>query len=480
MILFRRLLMVNALRLFDLVTASACLGVAGAAVRYRERRFSLEGLLSISLNIRQIALFVATVAGAHLLLTIHGGYRSRRLSRWWHEAADVIRAAAGTAALLYLLGTASHEPVVDAWFALAYFISLATATLLGRILLHAVLARVRLHGRNLRQAVIVGTNRRALAFARQIEGRPEWGYRLVGFVDDRDWDSNGEFDRSGYPLISDLAGFSTVLRRQVVDAVVVFLPLKSHYRDGQEIVRGCQEQGVCVEFPSTLFDFKNSHATAAEVASETILSFSTGAMRGWPVLVKRVLDIILSACFLALLSPLLLSVALLISVTSGPPVLFVQERLGLNKRRFRIYKFRTMVVNAERRMREIEHLNEASGPVFKIRKDPRITRLGAFLRKTSIDELPQLLNVLKGDLSLVGPRPLPVRDYEGFERDWHRRRFSVRPGITCLWQIGGRSNVSFDKWMELDVEYIDNWSIWLDLKILAKTIPAVLKGTGAA
>jgi lipopolysaccharide/colanic/teichoic acid biosynthesis glycosyltransferase len=161
-------------------------------------------------------------------------------------------------------------------------------------------------------------------------------------------------------------------------------------------------------------------------------------------------------------------------------VFFIQERVGLNKRRFRLYKFRTMVADAEERRREIEHLNEASGPVFKIRNDPRCTPVGKFLRKTSIDELPQLFNVLKGDMSLVGPRPLPVRDYQGFDQDWQRRRFSVRPGITCLWQINGRSSTPFEKWMELDMEYIDRWSLGLDFKILAKTIPAVLKGAGAA
>ena len=159
---------------------------------------------------------------------------------------------------------------------------------------------------------------------------------------------------------------------------------------------------------------------------------------------------------------------------------FSQERVGLNKRRFRMFKFRTMVAGAERMQKELEARNEADGPVFKIKDDPRITRVGRFLRKFSIDELPQLFNVLVGDMSLVGPRPLPVRDYNGFDQDRQRRRFSVRPGLTCLWQINGRSGISFEHWMDLDMQYIDHWSLWLDLKILLKTIPAVIRGTGAA
>ena len=196
-------------------------------------------------------------------------------------------------------------------------------------------------------------------------------------------------------------------------------------------------------------------------------------------LLQAHLDIVASLVAILMLAPLFLVAGFLVKLTSQGPVFFVQERVGLNKRRFRLYKFRTMVADAEQWQREIEHLNEASGPVFKIKNDPRLTHVGKFLRKTSIDELPQLFNVLKGDMSLVGPRPLPLRDYERFDQDWQRRRFSVRPGITCLWQISGRSSIPFEKWMELDMEYIDHWSLGLDFKILAKTIPAVLKGAGA-
>jgi exopolysaccharide biosynthesis polyprenyl glycosylphosphotransferase len=207
---------------------------------------------------------------------------------------------------------------------------------------------------------------------------------------------------------------------------------------------------------------------------------SSHPSEGWPNVVKRVMDVVISAVALIILAPLFLITAIVIRWDSQGPVFFVQERVGLNKRRFRLYKLRTMMADAEEKQREIEHLNEASGAVFKIRDDPRLTPVGKFLRKASIDELPQLFNVLKGDMSLVGPRPLPVRDYQRFDQDWQRRRFSVRPGITCLWQINGRSSTPFEKWMELDMEYIDHWSLGLDLKILAKTIPAILKGSGAA
>lgn len=197
-------------------------------------------------------------------------------------------------------------------------------------------------------------------------------------------------------------------------------------------------------------------------------------------MIKRLTDTFISLVLLLILSPLLIVLSLLIKRLSPGPIFFKQTRLGQGKRPFQIWKFRTMVPNAEKIISQVQHLNETQGPTFKATGDPRITPFGKFLRQTSLDELPQLLNVLVGDMSLVGPRPLPLRDYEGFSQDWHRRRFSVKPGITCLWQIMGRSSIGFDEWMELDMRYIDHWSVWLDVKILFQTIPAVFRGSGAA
>lgn len=365
------------------------------------------------------------------------------------------------------------------WTFVAVFWMVAVLMLSSsRLILRQVLSYIRFHGRNLRDVVIVGTNSRAVEYARAIESKPDLGYQLVGFVDDG-WSGLDTFRQLGYPLVCGLENFGQFLRENVVDEVVVGLPLKSLYEKSAEIVDLCEKQGIVVRFVSDLFKLNIARSKTEDFGGGAILTVYTGQMQGWPVVVKRMLDFALAVLLLALMCPLLLIVAVCIKVTSAGPVLFSQERVGLNKRSFRLYKFRTMGRNAEAKIREIEHLNEASGPVFKIRSDPRITPIGRLLRKTSIDELPQLINVLKGEMSLVGPRPLPVRDCSGFDRDWHRRRFSVRPGITCLWQVNGRSEIPFEQWMQLDMEYIDRWSLWLDLKILVKTIPAVLRGSGA-
>jgi exopolysaccharide biosynthesis polyprenyl glycosylphosphotransferase len=210
-----------------------------------------------------------------------------------------------------------------------------------------------------------------------------------------------------------------------------------------------------------------------------ILTYSTTPTNVLQLFAKRAIDVVVSVSLLVIALPVILAIAAAIKVSSGGAVLFRQTRCGLNGRIFTLYKFRTMVEGAEERRRELQHLNEMNGPVFKVRADPRVTVFGRFLRKFSLDELPQLWNVLRGDMSLVGPRPPIPEEVAQYQR-WQRRRLSMKPGLTCLWQISGRNELDFDRWMELDLEYIDSWSPMLDLKILVKTIPVVLSGRGAS
>jgi exopolysaccharide biosynthesis polyprenyl glycosylphosphotransferase len=364
-------------------------------------------------------------------------------------------------------------------FIFIFWVLSSLSSIAIRLMLRQLIKWFRLKERNLRFMLIVGTNERAVRFCKKIESRPELGYRLLGFVENR-WKGNSEFKDSGYSIVTDCNRFSSFIRENVVDEVIVCLPVRSYYNQILSISKICEEHGIIVRHFSDIYDLSMAHSEINHFEGLSLVTHYTGSIAGWQVLIKRMMDILLSLFLLVISSPIFMLGAVLIKRSSPGPVFFVQERVGLNKRRFRLYKFRTMIPDAEKIIAELEDFNELSGPVFKIKNDPRITPLGKFLRKTSIDELPQLYNVLIGDMSLVGPRALPVRDYNGFDQDWHRRRFSVRPGITCLWQVSGRNNIPFDKWMELDLEYIDNWSLWLDLKILLKTIPAVISGSGAA
>ncbi len=273
------------------------------------------------------------------------------------------------------------------------------------------------------------------------------------------------------------------MREHVVDEVIIDLPLNTFYRQVSEIVTHCLEQGIMIRFLSDSFyllrNLKLARSKFEQFNDNLVISVTNGFWGELPLAAKRLFDFLGALILIVALSPISLLAAFLIKLTSPGPIFFVQSRLGLNKRLFNMYKFRSMIVDAEKHQRDLEKLNEASGPVFKIKNDPRVTPIGKILRKTSIDELPQLFNVLAGDMSLVGPRPLPVRDYKGFNEDWQRRRFSVRPGLTCLWQIQGRSSLSFEDWMKLDMQYIDQWSFWLDLRILLLTLPAVIKEKGA-
>ena len=441
-------------------------------------QMSVVEVLSYRIKLVNFVLVAVFLVTCHWMFRRQGLYQSRRFSKRREEISEILVAVSLATVAVGIGGTLFKVDLVTQFFLTVFWTSASVALVGSRLALRLALGRLRRQGRNLRHVLIVGTNKRAVKFARSIEAKPDLGYSLIGFADEP-WVGTGRTEQAG-PLIADSRYLEDFLRTSVVDEVIITLPLKSKYHLIHGILKACERQGILVRLVSGLFDLKTARTKAEPFEDETVVSVYTGGMEGWPVVFKQTLDVLFAGVLIVLLSPALIAAAIAIKLTSSGPVFFVQERVGMAKRRFRLFKFRTMVVDAEKRMAELEKLNEVSGPVFKLRNDPRITPVGRFLRKTSIDELPQLFNVLKGEMSLVGPRPLPVRDYNGFDEDWHRRRFSVRPGITCLWQVKGRSNIGFDEWMKLDMEYIDKWSFWLDLKILFKTVPAVLRGSGAA
>jgi exopolysaccharide biosynthesis polyprenyl glycosylphosphotransferase len=270
-----------------------------------------------------------------------------------------------------------------------------------------------------------------------------------------------------------------LLHEHSVNGVIVSAK-HSYFEQVEAVIRACELEGVEAWLVADFFNTQISRTSFDDFCGKPILVFRTAPEASWQSVLKQVIDLS-GALLLLLFSALpMLVVALLIKGSSPGPVLFRQQRSGLNGRPFTIFKFRTMVTDAEQRKHELAAMNEMSGPVFKVSNDPRITRVGKMLRKFSIDEFPQLFNVLRGEMSLVGPRPLPVDEVKRFHDLAHRRRLSVKPGLTCLWQVSGRNNVSdFKDWVRLDLEYIDNWSLWLDLKILWRTVPVVLTGAGA-
>ena len=321
--------------------------------------------------------------------------------------------------------------------------------------------------------LILGTGPMARHAWREIRTRYCKSLRVIGFCDTHCMASASSDVKAKY--LGDLADLDALLLRHAVDLIVVSLPARSCYDGIQKAVSTARMGGVELISFSEPFQSDVENGSRLYDFFEPKYSLHTALSR----VTKRALDVVASISLLLLLSPLLLLVALAVKLSSPGPVLFVQDRYGYRRRKVRLLKFRTMVPDAEALMGSLEHLNEASGPIFKIRNDPRITPLGRFLRKTSIDELPQLWNVVVGDMSLVGPRPMSLRDVSRFSEAYLLRRFSAKPGITGLWQISGRSNLTFDQWIALDFSYIDRWSLALDMQILLATIPVIVRGSGA-
>jgi exopolysaccharide biosynthesis polyprenyl glycosylphosphotransferase len=332
-------------------------------------------------------------------------------------------------------------------------------------------------GRNTLKVLIIGTGERAKDLVKEIEEQADWGVEIVGYLDP-DHSRVGQTIKD-VEVLGALDDIDECLKRHVIDEVIIAIP-RSMLEDAEPIVLACEEEGIRLRFMADIFNVRVAKISLTVIGQLPLLTLESVAQDSTQLLIKRIFDFTLTLLAMPVVLPILAIAAIAIKLDSPGPIFFVQQRVGLKKRYFSMFKLRSMYIDAEDKLKEIEHLNEADGPIFKMKNDPRITRVGRFIRKTSIDELPQFFNVLHGEMSLVGPRPMSIRDVDLFDRGIQRRRFSVKPGLTCIWQISGRSNLPFHKWLELDLKYIENWSLWLDLKILLKTPIAVLKSKGAA
>jgi exopolysaccharide biosynthesis polyprenyl glycosylphosphotransferase len=423
-----------------------------------------------------LLLVVATAILWSWLLQSLGLYASRRFASRLEEVGIIVAATTGTAGALATIGALTELPFATADFLVPFWTVLTAGVVIGRFAARLLLEGLRRHGRNLRFVVVVGAGTRGQTLARRILDEPGLGFRLRGFVDDADM---LEALPAGFDRLGDVDALGRLIAREPIDEVLITLPIRSGYDRIVATLRLCDRFGVPARVFTNFFEIDSLKTRIERVGSALSLKVYNGPSPGVAMTLKRAFDVVASLGGLIVLAPLLLLIAVAIKLDSPGPVFFVQRRVGFNKRHFWLYKFRTMVPDADALLPQLEHLNEASGPHFKIRHDPRITRLGRLLRRYSLDELPQLLNVLLGDMSVVGPRPLPVRDVERFEHDWHVRRFSVRPGLTCSWVLFGRSDLAFDAWVGLDLDYIDNWSLKKDFFIVFRTIPALLNRAGA-
>jgi exopolysaccharide biosynthesis polyprenyl glycosylphosphotransferase len=474
----KRQFLLELFRIFDLGVAVFAF-IAATIIAQRPGTIdTAQKIIDMRISVKNLMVLLLLSSAWYIILSAAGLYNSKRLSTFGREVKDIAKGAIFCVAATFIMNVLFPMNLANKYFLLLFGVALFGTLITSRIVLRFLLKQLRLRGANLRHVLIAGTNKQAIAFVEKITRMPELGLNFKGFIDSS-WHKDAPTGER-FTIVTDYDHLNSYLRENVIDEVIVCLPINDHYEQISSIIDACTEQGILVRVKTEFFKLKNAYPKVEYLDSDMLMTYATGHMRRRMLLLKKVLDFVIAFMLLAALSPILLAAAVAIKLTSPGPVFFIQERLGFNKRRFKLYKFRTMVPEAEKRIAELEQYNEVKGAAFKMKNDPRVTPIGRILRKLSIDELPQLFNVLKGDMSLVGPRPLPERDFRGFNIDWQRRRFCVKPGITCLWQVSGRNKLSFDEWMKLDLKYIDSWSPLLDFKILAKTVPAVFSGQGAS
>ncbi len=412
-----------------------------------------------------------------LLITfwVGGAYDLRRKTTWLNMMAPIVR---GTMIAMLLLIIAAFVDVVLLFSRLlfAYHAVLIVAVLgVSRVAWGLILSSLRKRGLGVARALIVGAGEVGRTVLRTIIARPELGFQVVGFVDDHP--ERGGTNIGPFRALGSIDNVPAILDRESVDEVIVTLPWSDHPRI-LRIVQVCEARSARPRIVPDLFQLSLSSVDVDDLGGIPLIAMRLPSLRGANALVKRIFDLVFGIPLTLLALPFMAMITLAIRLDSPGPAVFKQTRIGMNGQPFQCHKFRSMRYGAEEEIDWLRGRNEASGPLFKIKDDPRRTRVGRFLRRTSLDELPQLLNVLRGEMSLVGPRP-PLPDEVDEYKDWHKQRLVARPGMTGLWQVSGRSDLSFDEMVLLDIYYIENWSLLLDLKIMLRTIPKVLSADGA-
>lgn len=413
-----------------------------------------------------IIYFMAWIIGSN----IYKVYQSRRFMSAGREMSQILKAHFfSLACSMILINLYSPNLLRNRFF--FYFGAFVVSLTIGmHIMTRLMLQAWRKLGRNTRYVLILGGGSAAKLYLQKVKKNPQLGYKVIGYIAPT---KNG----LEIPYLGDYSSLESIISMNIVDLTVVTALITE--KGVQESIEILDVMGKTVAVLLDDIVTKIARSRPIDFGGLSMVVYDTYPKRPWQEVGKRGMDIILSGIGLLVLSPVFIVVALAIKMTSKGPAVFAQERVGLNGRAFKIFKFRSMVVNAEELKARLAHLNEMSGPVFKITNDPRVTAVGKFIRKTSIDELPQLFNVFNGDMSLVGPRP-PLTSEVNLYDSKHRKRLAVRPGITCIWQISGRNEVDFEEWMEMDADYVDRWSLWLDVEILARTVPVVLGMKGAS
>jgi len=457
----------------DVIVAVTTLVAAFVLVNLAENQvMGLGEFLKMRISVKNVLLIAVLSYCWIALFRSFGLYDPRRIMSFEEETMRVIGACLLGALVALIFPATSVSRAFRFDTTALFFVGVTVNTLIVRRIGHMLTERGTTGG--VRNLVIVGSGPRARRAYREMCLGDKPQYVCLGFVDSEPVPMNGTPIR----MLGGIAELESLLVQEPIDEVLIALPIKSQYSGVQRALRICERIGVQATYLADVFEHGLAKPRFEQAESLAVVTLPTRADDS-RLMVKRGIDIVGAIVALAALSPVLVVTAIAVRLTSPGPVFFVQPRYGYNRRRFPMYKFRTMVNDAEQRMKDIEHLNEAKGPIFKIKKDPRLTKIGSFLRESSIDELPQIFNVLLGHMSLVGPRPMSVRDVSRFSEATLMRRFSVLPGMTGLWQVSGRSSLTFSDWIALDLKYIDNWSLSEDLRILLITVPVVLRGRGA-